>query len=70
MTASVLVHRKNARNLFELKKDAVHAKGRAVALLDDPLAELIVVRDHGVEIARWVRASPIRWVYSDPWGRV
>ena len=65
MSADVTVHRRGGPNDFQIWPTALHARAAARGFLGEPLAELVIVREAGLELARWVRASPTRWSYLE-----
>jgi hypothetical protein len=66
LSADVTVHRHAGPNDFQIWPTALHARAAARGFLGEPLAEIVTVREAGLEIERWVRASPTSWRYLGP----
>ena len=64
MVADVTVHRRGGRHSLESAPTVLHAHARARGFLDQPDAELVIVREAGAEVARWVRKGPTEWTFA------
>ena len=62
MNCDVFIQRKKS-SLFLTARSFQAARSTALGHLTDAESELIVIRERGEEIERWVRASPREWTH-------